>query len=93
MFDFTIMHIKGYEDEGLAYNPRYSTTSQTGHGNSGLATIPEDGPPPSGNFDPVAFPKGPHEDDSDSVSTSKETFKSRSSCGKSISFKSVIPGD
>ena len=76
------MRNKGYEDGDLPYNPRYSTTYQTGQGSSGLATIPEDGPPPSGNFDPVAFPEGPHEDEDDSVSTSKDTFKSRSSCGK-----------
>ena len=76
------MLIKGNGEGDLPYNPRYSTMYQTGQGNTGLATIPEDEPPPSGNIDPVAFSGGPRKDESDSLSISKESSKSRTYCGK-----------
>ena len=62
----------------MPYNPRYATYQ----GTSALPTIPEDGPPPQENFDPVAFPEGPQKDDSDSASVTKESFTSRTTCGK-----------
>ena len=66
----------GYNEDDLPYNPRYSTYQ----GSSALPTIPEDGPPPP--EDPVAFPEGPHKDDSDSASMAKESISSRTTCGK-----------
>ena len=68
----------GYGDEELPYNPRYDTLQHAKAG-SGLATIPEDGPPPSEALDPVAFPEGPQEDDPESVSSTKHAL--RPSCG------------
>ena len=68
----------GYGDEELPYNPRYDTLQHAKAG-SALATIPEDGPPPAEASDPVAFPEGPHEDDPESVSSTKNVL--RPSCG------------
>ena len=68
----------GYGDEELPCNPRYDTLQHAKAG-SGLATIPEDGPPPSEALDPVAFPEGPQEDDPESVSSTKHAL--RPSCG------------
>ena len=75
------MLIIGNGEGDLPYNPRYSTMHQTGQGSTGLATIPEDEPPPS-NVDPVAFSGGLRKDESDSLSISKESSKSRTYCGK-----------
>ena len=66
----------------MPYNPRYATYQ----GTSALPTIPEDGPPPQENFDPVAFPEGPQKDDSDSASVTKESFTSRATCGKYLAI-------
>ena len=82
---YTISNL-GYGDEELPYNPRYDTLQHAKAG-SGLATIPEDGPPPSEALDPVAFPEGPQEDDPESVSSTKHSL--RPSCGM-FKFKIIL---
>ena len=83
---YTILN-SGYGDEELPYNPRYDTLQHAKAG-SALATIPEDGPPPSEALDPVAFPEGPQEDDPESVSSTKHAL--RPSCGM-FKYQIILP--
>ena len=66
----------------MPYNPKYEASALGTHGGSTLATIPEDGPPPSGDFGPITFPEGPHKDDSDSEASTKVIAKPGQYCGK-----------
>ena len=81
-----LFSILDYDHDDLPYNPRYATYQ----GSSTLPTIPEDGPPPP--EEAVAFPQGPHKDNSDSTSVTKESIITRTTCGKYLQkVISLIP--